>query len=101
MENKSTHILSTSSNLLGFSFIVFTSVKAIGLPQANLIDAILALLIIVLAFSCLTSFLSIRSTVPARSERYELYADYLFLLSLLLIIGVVIFTSFDYLFFVT
>lgn len=100
MENKSIHILSTSSNLLGFTFIIFTSVKALGFTQADLIDEILALLILVLALSCLTSFLSMRSSISARSARFELYADYLFLLSLLLIVGVVILTTFDYLFFI-
>jgi heme O synthase-like polyprenyltransferase len=101
MENKSPHILSTSSNLLGFSFLVFTSIKSLGLPQAGFIDEILVVLILSLTLSCLTSFLSIRTVDTARAADYELKADLLFLFSLLLIVIIAVLATFDYLIFVS
>ena len=38
MENKSPHILNTSANLLGFTFLVLVSVKSLGLSEKGITD---------------------------------------------------------------
>ena len=97
MENKSPHILSTASNLLGFSFLVLTSMKSLHLPQTTIIDNVVAVLIIILAFSCMYSFASMRSTSPTVTKRYETVADYLFIVALTLIAFVAVLAGLDYL----
>ena len=99
MENKSPHILATASNLLGFSFVVLTSIKSLGLPKTTFIDEIVSALIIVLALSCFFSFSSIRSKDEKLSQRHETIADYLFLTSLTLISVTSVFAGLDYLIF--
>ena len=78
-ESKSTHILSTSSNLLGICFIVLTSLKKIlNLSEKTVIDEITVVAIILFMVSCILSFLSIRGK-NEKSKRYENIADYFFL----------------------
>ena len=97
MENKSAHILSTSSNLLGFSFLVLTSMKSLHLPQTSIIDNVVAILIVILAFSCMFSFSSIRAKSTDVSKRHETIADYLFIVALTLIAFISILAGLDYL----
>ena len=85
MDNTSSHILSTSSNLLGFSFLVLTSIKGLGVPNSTTIDEITAVLIVILALSCSFSFVSIRAKDKARAKKLETIAEYLFIVSLALI----------------
>lgn len=101
MENTSPHILSTASNLLGFSFLVLTSIKSLGLPQGTIIDEITAVLIVVLALSCGLSFASIRSKNKARAKRLETIAEYFFMISLALITLTSILTGLNYFIFTT
>ncbi len=82
---KSTHILNASSNLVGFSLIVLTSVKVLGLGSTTLIDDIAAFAVMVFIVSSFYSFLSIRTRNVNRSELYETIADYIFLGGLLLL----------------
>lgn len=96
MENKSTHILATSSNLLGFSFLVLTSIKSLGLPQTAIIDNVVAILIVILAFSCMFSFSSIRAKSSVVTKRHETVADYLFIIALMLIAFISVLAAFDY-----
>lgn len=86
MEKKSPHILSTASNLLGFSFLVLSSIKGFNLPQKGFIDEALGLTIFILAFSCLFSFVSMRSHNVNNTERSEIIAEYLFLSALLVLV---------------
>lgn len=82
--NRSPHILSTSANLLGFCFIVLTSVKISKLSESSYIDEGAALAIILFMTSCILSFLSMRSTT-ARSTKMEGMADILFLAGLIVL----------------
>lgn len=99
--NKSAHILNTSSNLLGFSFLVLVSIKGLGLPQGGLVDEMVAVQIIIFAMSSILSFVSIRIGNQLRSAKYETYADFVFLagliftlvLCILLAVNVVLFTK--------
>jgi len=94
MKEKTTHILNASSNLLGFCFFVLVSIKSFGFANVTVLDEIVSLSILLFVFSCFLSFLSIRST-DKRSDEYEKYADYVFVVGLasLLIISIAIFFS--------
>jgi hypothetical protein len=59
-ENKSPHILNTSSNLLGLCFIVLTSLKVRGLTDGSIIDELTAAAIMLFITSSVLSFLSLR-----------------------------------------
>lgn len=83
-EDKSPHILNTSANLMGFCFIVLTSVKISKLNESSFIDEGAALAIILFMTSCLLSFLAIRGTnLP--SKKLEQTADILFLSGLIVL----------------
>ncbi|MCJ0742513.1 hypothetical protein [Pedobacter montanisoli] len=82
---KAPHLLSTSANLLGFCFIVLTSVKISKLNQSTYIDEGAALAIVIFMTSCFLSFLSLRSKAHARSNKLEGAADVLFLCGLIVL----------------
>ena len=83
-ENKSPHILNTSANLMGFCFIVLTSVKISKLNESSFINEGAALAIILFMSSCLLSFLAMRNA-NLNSKKLELSADMLFLLGLVVL----------------
>jgi hypothetical protein len=85
INTKSQHILNTSSNLLGFCLIVLTSLKISKLSEVSKIDELTGVACILLITSCLLSFLSIRSLRPKLNARYETFADYIFIVALLLV----------------
>lgn len=95
MDSKSPHILATASNLLGFSFLIITSIKALNVPQAALIDEVVSVLIVLLALSCIFSFSSIRTRNADLEKKMETIADYLFLVSLLLVAVTALLISID------
>lgn len=80
--NKSPHILNTSSNLLGICFVVLTSLKVLKLNGATVIDEFTLVLLLLLTCSCIFSFLSIRSKNKTIADRFESIADYIFLAAL-------------------
>ena len=82
--NRSPHILNTSANLLGFCFIVLTSVKVSKLQESSFIDEGAALAIIIFMSSCLLSFLAMRSKT-ANATKLEHTADTLFLCGLIVL----------------
>lgn len=83
-QNRSPHILNTSANLLGFCFIVLTSVKISKLSESSFIDEGAALAIILFMCSCILSFLAMRDTT-ARATKMEALADILFLIGLIVL----------------
>ncbi|RZL40747.1 MAG: hypothetical protein EOP00_26250 [Pedobacter sp.] len=83
-ENKSPHILNTSANLLGFCFIVLTSVKISNLKESSFIDEGAALAIVIFMNSCLFSFLAMRNE-NEKSLRLEKVADVFFLAGLIVL----------------
>ena len=82
--NKAPQILSSSSNFLGFCFLVLTSLKFFKISGKTFIDEITAGCFVIFMFSCLCAFLSIRSKTK-RSEYYETLAEYSFLIGLIII----------------
>ncbi|SEW49769.1 hypothetical protein [Chitinophaga arvensicola] len=94
-QNKSPHILNTSSNLLGFCLIVLTSIRVARFNNATIIDDCTGVAAILLMASCLLSFLSLRSAEGITSERLEQIADYTFLVALVCISITIVFVSFN------
>ena len=93
-KNTSTHILSTSSNLLGFCFLVLTSIKITKLNATSLLDEFTGVASILLMISSVLSFLSIRSGNTHKGENYEKYAELIFLAALTIIFILIILVSF-------
>jgi hypothetical protein len=78
----SQHILNTSANLLGFCLFVITSLHITDKAESSIIDEFTSLIAMLLAFSCILSFLSIRTKKLKRKQQFEEFADYLFVISL-------------------
>ncbi|MEO5776410.1 MAG: hypothetical protein ABIQ27_05875 [Flavobacterium sp.] len=79
--SNSQHILNTSANLLGLCFIVLTSRNILDMKAATLIDELTAFAIFSFMFSCILSFLAMRSKTEM-GIKYEKYADVLFFVGL-------------------
>lgn len=92
MANKtSQHILGTSANLLGFCLFVITSLHLTSRVENNLIDEFTSLVALLLTISSVLSFISIRTEHKKREFRLEQIADYLFVISLVGIFGIILF----------
>jgi hypothetical protein len=81
--NTSQHILNTSANLLGFCLFVITSLHITNKSESSIIDELTSVIAILLSISCLFSFFSIRASDHSIEKRFEIVADYLFIISLL------------------
>ena len=93
--NKSSHILTTSSNLLGLCFIVMTSLKILKLSQATIIDEVTAMASVLLMTSCIFSFLSIRQSNEKISIRLENIAEFCFIIGLSILFIITMVIAFD------
>ncbi|MDB5161807.1 MAG: hypothetical protein JWM52_315 [Candidatus Saccharibacteria bacterium] len=84
-QEKSSHIIGPSSTLLGFSFLVLTSINSLNLSTKGITDEISGLCVVLYSFSTIFSFASIRSFhINKRRINYEKIADYTFLTALVL-----------------
>lgn len=92
---KSPHILGASSNLVGFSFIILTTIQVLHIGQLTLIDEIAAIGILLFSASCFFSFLSIRTKKETKSLFYENIADLIFFTGLLLLLIAAFFIVFS------
>lgn len=81
---KAPQILNASSNLLGFCFVVLTSIKVLKLNHQTFIDDITIFSFMAFAFSSVFSFLSIRSS-SGRKDIFDKIADFTFITGLVLI----------------
>jgi hypothetical protein len=95
---KSQHILSTSSNLLGFCLIVLTSLKISNYSSVSIIDECTGVATIFLMASSLFSFLCIRSKNEKKGLRYEAIADIIFIVALLFIFSITFLVAFSIIF---
>jgi hypothetical protein len=93
----SQHILNTSANLLGFCLFVITSYHITNKSEIYLIDEFTSVVAVLLIFSCIFSFASIRTKNIIAEKRYETIADYLFIAALLGILVIIILIAFNYL----
>lgn len=58
---KAPHILNASSNLVGFCFVVLTSLKIFSKHEKNLLDEATIIVLMLFMASCFLSFLSIKN----------------------------------------
>ncbi|MBW7674937.1 hypothetical protein [Chryseobacterium chendengshani] len=94
MAKKSTHILNASTNLLGFSMIIITSLKITKTSHHTFLDEFAAIACVLFACSSFFSFMAIRSKKENLENRYESIADYLFLIALFcIVLSVIIITT--------
>jgi hypothetical protein len=95
MANKtSQHILNTSATLLGFCLFVITSMQITNYAESSIVDEFTSVVALLLIFSCLFSFFSIRSTNNIKEKQLETIADYLFAGSLLGILIIILLIAF-------
>ena len=92
--DKSSHILNASSNLLGICFIILTSLKILGKSQQTIIDEIVFVAIVFFMASCYLSFLSIRSK-NGKGMMLEKIADGIFLGGLTLLFVTTVLFAFN------
>jgi hypothetical protein len=75
------HILNASTTLLGFCFVVLTSLRINDFREASVIDELTAVAIVVFMTSSILSYLSMRKRAAAGAV-YEKAADIVFLCGL-------------------
>ena len=92
----SQHILNTSASLLGFCLFVITSLHIADQTEIFFIDEFTSFVAILLTFSCIFSFVSIRTKNEKREKYFETIADYLFLAALIGILVVILLITFNY-----
>ncbi len=78
------HILPTSANLLGFTFLILTSIRGLGFSKTGVIAEATGFCLSLFAISSLLSFLSIRSNERITMINYEKWAEWIFLLALII-----------------
>jgi hypothetical protein len=96
--NKSEHILNTSSNLLGFCLVVLTSLKISKYSAVSIIDELTGIGTIFLIVSSILSFLSIRSNKENISVRYEKIAENIFIMALIFVFLITFMVAFSIIF---
>lgn len=93
--NKTPHILSASSNLLGICFLIVTSLRVLHLAGSTYMDELATVALVLFMASCIFSFLSIRTINKKFSRLYETIADYIFLSGLFLLLIIALLFAFD------
>lgn len=97
MANKtSQHILGTSANLLGFCLFVITSLHLTSQTKNILIDEFTSIVALLLTISSIFSFASIRTENKNKEYKLEQIADYIFVISLLCIFGIIAFITLNF-----
>jgi hypothetical protein len=96
MANKtSQHILNTSATLLGFCLFVITSLHIANKTENHIIDELTSVIAVLLTFSCIISFTSIRTTNSLREKLFETIADYFFVAALVGILIIILLITFN------
>jgi hypothetical protein len=93
----SPHILNTSANLLGFCLFIITSLHISDITETHFIDGLTSIVCILLTFSCMFSFVSIRTQDPVKEKKLESIADYLFFTALVGILVSIIIMAINFL----
>jgi hypothetical protein len=94
--NTSQHILSTAANLLGFCLFVITSLHFNSKAENSIIDELTSIVALLLATSAVFSFTSIRSQTLKLKVNLETIADYLFIISLIGVVLIILFITFKF-----
>lgn len=93
--NTSQHILNTSATLLGFCLFIITSLHIANHTKAYFIDEFTSIIALLLTFSTFFSFFSLRTNDKIKEERFETIADYLFMISLIGILIIILLLTFN------
>jgi hypothetical protein len=97
MANKtSQHILNTAANLLGFCLFVITSLHIANRTENHLVDEFTSVIAVLLTFSCIFSFIAIRTTQPQQEKQFETLADFLFIFSLIGILIIILLITLNF-----
>jgi len=94
--NTSQHILNTSANLLGFCLFVITSLRIADKIETHIIDEFTSLIALMLTFSCVFSFISIKTKYERREILFENIADYFFIGSLIGILVIILLITLNF-----
>lgn len=92
----SQHILSTSTNLLGFCLFVLTSIHLNNASKDTLVDELTSIVALFLIVSVIFSFLSIRTEDLEKEKKYENIADWFFFIAIIGILFVIVFMVIKY-----
>lgn len=92
---KSSVIVGASTNLLGFSLVVISTMKASGFNVTSIIDEITGVASVFLGLSCLLSFLAINNSSESLSIRYEGAAVKFFTVSLIILFITILMIAFS------
>jgi hypothetical protein len=95
--NTSQHILNTAANLLGFCLFVITSLHIANQEETKVIDGLTCIIAVLLTFSCIFSFVSIKVSNLKRERFLESIAEYFFVVSLVGILAVILLITFNFL----
>lgn len=85
---KHPHILNAASNLLGIALVIIAALNVAGRSRQGFADDVGWASAFFLSLSCLLSYMAMRS--DRRGEKYELWADRVFLCGLVLVIASVV-----------
>jgi hypothetical protein len=94
--NTSPHILNTSATLLGFCLFVITSLHIANKIATQLVDEFTSVIAVLLTFSCIFSFVSIRTKIQRKEKRLEAIADYFFIAALIGILIIILLITFHF-----
>lgn len=83
-EQRSPHVLNASSNLIGFCFLVITSLRFLNKSSLTVIDEVATIAMVFFMAAALFSFLSLGRTAK-HSNMFERIANILFLIGLILL----------------
>ena len=88
--NTPQQILPTAANLIGFSLFVITSMHVSDKAAVSWVDEFVSVITLMLTFSCLFSFIAIRTKVDNRRVQMEMFSEYTFIFSLLGILMIIL-----------
>ncbi|MFN5346085.1 MAG: hypothetical protein ACK44N_11260 [Bacteroidota bacterium] len=94
--NTPQQILPTAANLIGFSLFVITSMHVSDKAASSWIDEFVSVVTLMLTFSCLFSFIAIRTNVNTRRAQMEMFSEYTFIFSLLGILLIILLLVFGF-----
>ncbi|MBK8403261.1 MAG: hypothetical protein IPL25_03980 [Saprospiraceae bacterium] len=95
--NTSQHILGSATNLIGFCLIIITSVHLNNNGRGYLFDEFTCVITLMLTFSAVFSFLSIKTQNAALENRLENIANNIFICSLIGIFLIAVIITFNFL----
>lgn len=93
--NTSQHILNTSATLLGFCLFVITSLHIANRTEIYYIDELTSVVAVLLTITCISSFISIRTTHKKREKLLETIADFIFIAALVGILIIILLITFN------